>query len=657
MGLKKNGVDIVIEIGGVIDYETARQVFEKNLDSVNLSKIQQIKHTAVLLKIANAIVMCAPDAVFINSGSEADQRTIRELALKNGEEKKLPMDKHTIHFDLKDEQGRIIDRTYYIADEGEAVSSLAKRMGRAEALMEVRNKMTGIMHGKTMIVGFYMRGPIGALASNPALEITSSAYVSHSAELLYRNAFSVFDKEVDRSDHFFTNIHSEGPNRPEDLPNARVFMDRRYQTTYSMFCTYAGNTLMMKKGNHRFAVDRAVYEKKGDEQAEHMFITGIEGPGGRRTWCAGAAPSGCGKTTTAMAGDHFIGDDLAQMWIADDGSIRSINPECGIFGILEDVNREGDPILMEVLRSPGTEVIWSNVLIDENGVPHWAGNGEEPPLKGMNFQGPWQRGMIDKNGKEVPISHPNSRCTMASKALSNYDNEKAEDPDGVETRVFTYSGRDSDTMPPVWVAKNSDCGVVIGACIVSAATATEVGATGVRRQPWANAPFIPGPLGDYMAAQFNFFGSKKIAEDKKPVMAGLNYFLTHEARGGSSKKLLGEKKDVKVWLSWLERKAHNEVDTIMTPVGGIPKFEDLKKLFKSIIHKEYNEELYIKQFSLYIDNIIARIDLQIEAYKKEKNIPDKLFGVLHEQKEGLLKLKEKYGHIVSPSAIEASASM
>jgi len=140
-------------------------------------------------------------------------------------------------------------------------------------------------------------------------------------------------------------------------------------------------------------------------------------------------------------------------------------------------------------------------------------------------------------------------------------------------------------------------------------------------------------------------------------MAGLNYFLTHEARGGSSKKLLGEKKDVKVWLSWLERKAHNEVDTIMTPVGGIPKFEDLKKLFKSIIHKEYNEELYIKQFSLYIDNIIARIDLQIEAYKKEKNIPDKLFGVLHEQKEGLLKLKEKYGHIVSPSAIEASASM
>ena len=84
-----------------------------------------------------------------------------------------------------------------------------------------------------------------------------------------------------------------------------------------------------------------------------MFITGIEGPGGRITWCTGAAPSGCGKTTTAMAGDHFVGDDLAQMWIAEDGGIRSVNPECGIFGIVEDVNWEGDPKLMENLRQPG----------------------------------------------------------------------------------------------------------------------------------------------------------------------------------------------------------------------------------------------------------------------------------------------------------------
>ncbi|MGD2270584.1 MAG: phosphoenolpyruvate carboxykinase (GTP) [Desulfobacterales bacterium] len=645
------GIDIVSELGGIGTHKSAVKVFEGKMDADHRSRIQRIKTTDAIVKIANAIAMCDPDTVFVNTGSEADRQFIRELSLKKAEEAALPMEGHTIHFDLKEEQGRIIDRTFYLANPGDLVSTLAKKIGRDDALIDIREKMSGIMAGKIMIVGFYVRGPVGSPVSNPALEITSSTYVSHSAEILYRNAFSDFDKQAARAGHFFTNIHSEGLNRPEDLPNARVYMDRSYQTTYSFNCTYAGNTLLMKKGNHRFAVDRAVYQNRAKEAAEHMFITGIAGPGGRITWMTGAAPSGCGKTTTAMAGDHFVGDDLAQMWIAADGSIRSINPECGIFGIVEDVNWEGDPMLMECLRNPGTEVIWSNVLIDENGVPQWTGNGEEPPpQKGKNFQGPWKRGMVDENGKEIPMSHPNSRCTLSNSALGNYS-EMNEHPDGVETRIITYSGRDSDTMPPVWVAKDPDQGVVIGACIVSAATATEVGATGVRRQPWANAPFIPGSLGDYMEAQFEFFGSDKIAPDKKPIMAGLNYFLTQEARGGTSKKLLGEKKDVKAWMAWLERQAHNEVEAIETPIGYLPKYEDLKDLFQSKIDKEYPEDLYVKQFSLYTGNIIARIDLQIEAYSKEKNIPARLFEALNKQREALLELNEKFGPIVTPEQL------
>ena len=650
---KKKGIDIVVEIGGITTLKEAMQLFETKLDETNLSRIKKITHPEVVIKIANSIAMCNPDSVFINTGSEADKNHIRELALRNGEESELPMENHTIHFDLKDEQGRIIDRTFYIANEGEVISSLANKMDRPKALVDIRDKMAGIMQGKTMIVGFYSRGPVGSPASNPALEITSSAYVTHSAEILYRNAFSDFDNEVDRLDHFYTNIHSEGRNRPEDLPNARVYMDRSFQTTYSFNCTYAGNTLLMKKGNHRFSVDKAVYENRGNELSEHMFITGINGTGGRITWCTGAAPSGCGKTTTAMAGNHFVGDDLAQMWIDENGGIRSINPECGIFGIVEDVNWEGDPFLMKLLREPGTEVIWSNVLIDENGVPQWTGNGEDPPLKGKNFQGQWEKGMSDENGKEIPMSHPNSRCTLTSSALANYS-EISEDPNGVETRVVTYSGRDSDTMPPVWVAKNSDHGVAIGACIVSAATATEVGATGVKRAPWANAPFIPGSLVDYLEAQFEFFGNKKIAEDKKPVMAGLNYFLTHEARGGTSKKLIGEKRDVKVWLAWLERLAHKEVSAIETPIGYLPKYDDLQNLFRSIIDKDYTKELYLKQFSLYIDNIVTRIDMQKQAYGKEPGISGKLFDILKEQKEGLLALKKTYGSVVTPSQLEES---
>jgi phosphoenolpyruvate carboxykinase (GTP) len=474
MGPYKDCIDIITELGGIKDLKAAQQVFKDSINAENLDKLKRIQNPDVLKKIANAIMLCKPDAVFIDTGSAEDRQFVRELSLKKGEESPLPMPGHTIHFDLKQEQGRIIDRTFYIHNHGEEVSSLAQKKDRAEVLEDIRQKMSGIMTGKTMMVGFFLRGPVGAPASNPALEISSSTYVMHSAAILYRNVYAAFDKEVEKLGHFYANIHSEGLNRPEDLPNARVYMDRSHLTTYSFNCTYAGNTLLMKKGNHRFSVDRSVYEKKGDQIAEHMFITGIEGSGGRITWMVGAAPSGCGKTTSAMAGDHFVGDDLAQMWIADDGTVRSINPECGIFGIVEDVNWEGDPYLMKLLRHEGTEVIWSNVLIDENEVPQWTGNGEEPPpVKGTNFQGPWEQGMVDENGKEIPMSHPNSRCTLSNSALENYS-DKNEASEGVETRIFTYSGRDSDTMPPVWVSKNPDEGVVIGACIVSAATATEV---------------------------------------------------------------------------------------------------------------------------------------------------------------------------------------
>jgi len=646
--LKKNvGPDIAETLGKVDSTNQMDGIFRQYMDDIQYDRLKTIKNETVLKRIANAITVGRPRSVFINTGSQEDRQFIRDLALKNKEEAPLAMPDHTIHYDLAEEQARIVDRTFYITDPNETVSTLANRMERDQALEEIGTHMTGIMENKTMIVGFYMRGPVGAPAANPALEITSSAYVSHSAEILYRNAFHGFDREVKTLGHFFTNIHSEGQNRNEDLPNARVFMDRSYRTTYSFNCTYAGNTLLLKKGNHRFAVDKAVYENRGKELSEHMFITGIKGPGGRVSWCAGAAPSGCGKTTTAMAGDCFVGDDLAQMWIAKDGSVRSINPECGIFGILQDVNWEGDPQLMENLRKSGTEVIWTNVLVDEDKKPHWVGNGEPSPEKGFNFQGEWHKGMTDAHGKPVPISHANSRCTLASTALDNYSQE-SENPDGVETRMITYSGRDSDTMPPVWVAKNEEHGVVLGACIVSASTATELGVSGVRRSPWANAAFIPGALGDYMDAQFKFFGNPAIATEKKPIMAGLNYFLTEGARGGDSKKLLGEKRDVKVWLSWLERYAHREVKRIETPIGHLPLYEDLKVLFMEILGKEYPHELYIKQFSLYVDNIIERLEFQIEAYSKEKSIPDTLFKVLHGQKEELMVLRQEKGAIVAP---------
>jgi phosphoenolpyruvate carboxykinase (GTP) len=647
----KKGVDILAEVGAIKSISEAQSVFEKFIDSDNLEKLSKIKNEEALLKIANAISMCEPKGVFVDTGSKEDIEKIKQMSLEKGEEEKLAMDNHTIHFDLPQDQARLVKQTFYIINEGEKMSSLAKSIKRNEGLDYVKNNMKAIMKDKVMMIGFFSRGPVGAQASVPAIEISSSTYVLHSAEILYRNCFDDFDKEINRKGIFYTNVHSEGANTPEDVPNARIFMDRSWMTTFSTFCTYAGNTLLLKKGNHRFTVDYTTYYQVENELSEHMFITGMTGPNGRKTYFAGAAPSGCGKTTTAMVGTDFIGDDLAQLWIANDGTCRGINPEKGIFGIVEDVNKEGDPYLMKCLREPGTEVIWSNVLVDDKLVPHWVGNGETAPEKGKNFQGEWHTGKTDANGNPIPMSHKNSRCTLLCAAIENHNSEAAESSEGVPIKVITYSGRDADTMPPVWVAKNANAGVAIGASIVSKATATEIGTTGVNRQPWANAPFIPGSLADYMDAQFKFFNSKKFTNEAKPVMAGLNYFLTHESRGGSGKGLLGEKKDVKVWLGWLELYANGDVEAIETPIGFIPKYEDLKKLFNESINKEYSEDLYNMQFSLYIENIIKRINLQKEAYSKEENLPDQLFEIYDEQKYKLTELKNNSGAIVAPDQL------
>ena len=86
------------------------------------------------------------------------------------------------------------------------------------------------------------------------------------------------------------------------------------------------------------------------------------------------------------------------------------------------------------------------------------------------------------------------------------------------------------------------------------------------------------------------------------------------------------------------------------PIGLLPKYDDLRRLFAGIT-KEYPKSLYDLQFALYIDNIVGRIDLQTEAYGKEENLPKQLFEVYEEQKAGLLALKEQHGPVVDPEKL------
>ena len=621
-------------------------------DEANQAKAKAVKNPDLLAKIANRIELCNPKDIFIHTGSDEDREHVRKMSLGAGEEAPLAMAGHTIHFDPPKEQGRVVKQTYAVEDEGMYVSSLANAMPRAEADDLIRDNMKNIMDGKTMIVGFYVRGPVGAPTAYASLTISDTWYLAHQQDNLYRCDISDFEKQVDLIGLFFTNTHSKGSLNTKE---AYVMTDRKKKETWAWNVAYLGNCALIKKGHHRLANDDAIYSHRGERLSEHMFITGMEMTDGSIVWIDGAAPSGCGKTTTAMAGDSFIGDDLAQVWIAGDGTIRSINPEIGIFGIVKDVNIDGDPVLMKRLRNEGSEVIWINVLVDEAGVPHWEGNGEETPKSGKNFQGEWTQGKTDADGKAIPISHPNSRCTIRSRELSNFNKAAANNADGVETKVFTYSGRDADTMPPVVASLTPEEGVTFGADITSQTTATEVGAKGdVKRSPWANAPFFLGALGDYMDGQFKFFTNPKLKT--QPVLASLNYFLTDEARGGTTKELLGEKRDVRVWLAWLARLANNEVTGIKTAIGIIPTFEEVNAIFNELIpDKGYTTELYNKQFALYVDNIIARIDMQVEAYKKEANVPEIYFETQTTKRARLQALKSEKGSVVIPDQLAEMA--
>ena len=85
---RNKGVDILAEVGGVKTADEAKAVIEKKLDAKNLEKLAPIQNEQARIKIANAIAICEPDEVFVDTGSAEDTQWIREYSLRKGEEKK-----------------------------------------------------------------------------------------------------------------------------------------------------------------------------------------------------------------------------------------------------------------------------------------------------------------------------------------------------------------------------------------------------------------------------------------------------------------------------------------------------------------------------------------------------------------------------------------
>ena len=81
---------------------------------------------------------------------------------------------------------------------------------------------------------------------------------------------------------------------------------------------------------------------------------------------------------------------------------------------------------------------------------------------------------------DVPMS-PEFRCTLLSEAIANHNKAVNADPAGVPIAVVVFGPRLA-TMP-IPGRQSWTTAAVIGASIVSKATATEIG-LGIRRQPW-----------------------------------------------------------------------------------------------------------------------------------------------------------------------------
>ena len=626
--------------------QNAKQFLQEKLDNDNFNKLTAVANDKLYQFLADAIELTKPANVFISTDKPEDIEYTRKHAVMTGEERSLKTKGHTIHFDGMDDQGRDREVTKYLVPKNDALSKALNQIEREEGLTEIRDLMAGVMKGRIMIVRFMTLGPNNSDFSIPCVECTDSFYVSHSMNLLYRLGYEEF-KRFGAKAKFFATLHSCGKMDDRmvssESDKKRIYIDYTTDTVYAVNTQYGGNTIGLKKLALRLTIRKA--DREG-WLAEHMFLAGIHGKGGRKTYLAGAFPSACGKTSTAMLpNEKILGDDIA-FFHAVNGKCMAANAEAGIFGIIQNVTAKDDPAIWEMLTKPG-EVIFSNVLV-KDGKPYWLGMGTlDTPADGENFSGAWHNGKKDAKGNEIPLAHKNARYAVALHALKNCDSE-LENPKGVELAGIMYGGRDAKSYVPCQQGFDWEHGIVAyGASLETETTFATVGKEGV---PEINLmsiqDFVAISLGKYVKNNLDF--GKKLK--KPPLVFGVNYFLRDDAG-----KFVNGVRDKHVWVKWMELRVHGEAGCCMVaPTGLIPCYEDLKRLFKEVLKKDYTEQDYISQFTIRIKENLAKID-RVEKFHREHvtEAPAEIFKVLDAQKKRLEAAGKKLGDYVSPLDLES----
>jgi phosphoenolpyruvate carboxykinase (GTP) len=622
-------------------------VLSSKLDEASRTKLERLENREVERFVAGAVDLCRPETVRVFDDSAEGREYTRLGALETGEEHPLEMQGHTVHFDgyfnaERHDQARDKKNTRYLLPPGESLGPGVESLDRETGLAEIREILAGSMAGKEMLVRFFCLGPVGSPFAIPCVQITDSAYVAHSEDILYRPGYEALRRSGGEGG-IFRMLHAAGRlvnGVCADIERRRIYIDIPDNLVYSVNTQYAGNSVGLKKLALRLAIRKA--DREG-WLAEHMFLMGVHGPGGRVTFFTGAYPSACGKTSTSMVQkETILGDDLVYIRILG-GAARAVNVEKGVFGIIEDVNPLDDPELFRVLTSPG-EVIFNNVLVC-NGKPFWVGMGKEMPAAGINYAGPWCRGKCDACGREIaPSYRGNARFTVALEALRNLD-PRADDPDGVPVGGIIYGGRDSDTAVPVQESFDWVHGIVtMGASLESETTAATIGDQGVRKcNPMAILDFLSIPLGRYVGNNLRFGAELP----RPPRIFATNYWLKDD-RGN----FLNDKLDKAVWLKWMELRVHGEVAALDGPTGRIPRLDDLAQLFRRVLGKPYSREDYLAQFTIRVAGSLAKLERIGEFYRRVSDLPAEFWTALADQRERLAAWHARKGDFLNPFDLE-----